>query len=179
MTDYRYSPEHKRFYNDQYYFKDHEYKPSRRNYYAHRGPKMRNPLYFLQRRAQIAHDLARRCSGFCDSGFSLDQGWGGLYRAWIGFIIGKNDNDEESMLNYAKVIRKIEHDMKLQMTQFPQLKLIALEYATEKGNEDIIEEAAEELDKDPDDLTSEDILNEMMRQDRLAYELADMDYYRK
>ena len=177
----RYSPKYKRFYNDHFYYADptHEYKPSRRNAYAFTGKKTRDPLYFLMRRAQIAHDLAQRCSGInmCDSGFTEGQGWAGLYRAWIGFIIGNNDKDDEKMVHYAKAIRKIEQDMKLQMTQFPTLKQLALEYANEKENADIIEDAAEELDKDPDDLTSEDVLNEMMKQDRLAYELAGMDYY--
>ena len=174
----RYSPEHRRFYNDEYYFKDKEYKPSRRNRYVVRKV---DPMAYLVRRMKMAKSFEYQCtvggSGICPSGWTTSQGWAGLYRAWQAFIIRRADNDIDGMQEYARVIRKIQKDMRIEVRVFPDLKLAALEYMHEPENHDLLEEKAEELDKDDvDDLNSEDVLNIMLEQDRLAYELAGMQY---
>lgn len=172
----RYSPKYKRFYNDQYYFKDHEYKPSRRQFYT---VKRTDPLRYLSRRMnmlkQMEHDMY--VNGVCESGFTRGQGYGGLYRAWQAFIIRKEDDDREGMEHYARAIRTIQQDIKVKMSQFPQLKLMTIEYLKDPENRDLLEEEAMAQNKDPDDLSSEDVLNVMMQQDKLAYEMAGMQYY--
>jgi hypothetical protein len=167
----RYSPEHRRFYNDQYYYKDKEYKPSKRNSY---WTKRKDPLTYIKRRMSMAKRM--EYMGICPSGWSRDQGWGALYKAWQAFIIRKEDNDRDGMERYAQVIRKIQKDIGIKIHEFADLKLVALEYMHDDENKDLLEEKAQELDKEVEDLNTEDVLNIMLEQDRFAYELADMQY---
>lgn len=170
----RYSPEHKRFYNDEYYYKDREYKPSRRSKYVVRKD---NPMAYLNRRVKMAKYMEKYDCVLCESGWTRGQGWGGLYKAWQAYIISMQNDDMDSMENYAKVIRKIQEDLKIAVCDFPNiLKTAALEYASDPENRDLLREEAERLNKDPDDLNSGDVLNIMLEQDRLAYELAGMQY---
>ena len=115
-------------------------------------------------------------SGICPSGWSRDQGWGALYKAWQAFIIRKYENDRDGMEVYAKVIRKIQQDIGVKMHEFPDLKLAALEYMHDPENRDLLEEEAKAQDKEVEDLNTEDVLNVMLEQDRFAYELAGMQY---
>lgn len=169
----RYSPQYRKFYNDEYYFKDHEYKPSKRNKYCIRKV---DPMVYLARRVRMARYMQKYECEICDSGWTRGQGWGGLYRAWQAFIINKLDDNTDGMEMYAKVIRKIQKDLKIEVRQFPGLKVAALEYMTDPENRDLLQEEAERLDKDVDDMNSEDVLNVMLEQDKLAYELAGMQY---
>lgn len=165
----RYSPKYKRFYDDSRYWSNHEFKPSRRNSFV-----VRDPFAYINRRIKTAKHFSDK--KLCDSGYTVDQGWGGLHRAWLAFILRQQDNDRDGMEVYAKAIRKIQKDINLKITEFADLKLAALEYANDPDNHDILEEAAEQQGKEVDDLNSEDVLNSMMSQDRLAYELAGMQY---
>ena len=171
----RYSPEHRRFYNNQYYYKDKEYKPSKRNSY---WTKRKDPLTYITRRMNATKQLEYQYyhSGICHSGFTKNQGWGALYKAWQAFILRYQDNDKDGMETYAKVIRKIQNDIGIKMHEFPDLKLAALEYIHDDENKDLLEEKAQELDKEVEDLNTEDVLNVMLEQDRFAYELAGMQY---
>jgi hypothetical protein len=45
------------------------------------------------------------------SGFAEGQTWGGLYKAWMAFIIAKNNDDLEKMNYYAPVIQKLQHEL--------------------------------------------------------------------
>jgi len=170
-----YSPKYKRFYDDSYYYKDHEYKPSKRSKYVIRR---NDPLVYINRRMNMAKNMEREMyfNNICPSGWTKGQGFAALYRAWEAFIIRKSEDDKDGMETYAKVIRKIQQDINLQIRDFPDLKLAALEYMNEDENKDLLEEKAEELEKDVDDLSTEDVLSVMMQQDRLAYELAGMQY---
>jgi hypothetical protein len=170
----RYSPEYRRFYNDEYYFKDKEYKPSKRAKYVVR--KNVNPIAYLARRVKMAKYMSSKYAEICPSGWTRGQGWGGLYKAWQAFILYNQANDIDSMQQYAQIIRKIQKDMQLQLHEFPNLKLAALEYARDPDNHDLLEEKADDLGKEVDDLNSQDVLNVMLQQDRLAYELAGMQY---
>ena len=107
----------------------------------------------------------------CPSGYTRSHGWNALFRAWNGFIIRKQEGDEEGMHYYAMGIQKLEKDLGLSIYPFEDLKLAAVEYANDPENQELIEERAEELNKAPDELSSQDILDIMLEQDRKAYEL--------
>jgi hypothetical protein len=75
------------------------------------------------------------------------------------------------MQYYAEGIRRIEKDMRIEITEFPELQLAALEYVQDPENSDLLEEKAKELDKDVDELSSQDILDIMLEQDQKAYDM--------
>ena len=75
------------------------------------------------------------------------------------------------MHHYAMGIQKIEKDLGLAIYPFEDLKLAAVEYANDPENQQLIEDKAAELNKDPDELSSQEILDIMLEQDRKAYEL--------
>lgn len=129
---------------------------------------MANRINYL--REYELHHSDREKFKICESGFTKAQGWGGLYRAWQGFIINKKIDDQEKMHTYALAIRNIEKDMKIDIAKFPDLQLFALEYASNPKNEEVLEEEAAKIDKDVDELNSNEILGIMLAQDEKIYQ---------
>lgn len=179
MPSQHYSPKHKRFYNDDYYYKNHEYKgKSRRNAYINRTSS-KDPLYSLDKRIKYINRLQKAidrndCNSsynICESGYTKGQGWGGLHRSWLGFILNtKKTGDLEKIEYYALGVQKIEKDMGLDINQFPELQLAALEYMQDDSNYDVLEERAKKLRKPVDELSSQDILSIMIERDQKAFE---------
>lgn len=140
--------------------------------------RYRNPLQELYSRVRLAKRSEyniRNASDIdnlqiCESGYTKGQGWGGLYKSWQGFLINRNLDDREKMNYYAQGIRKIEKDMKIDLSKFPDLRMEALAYATDPDNVEIIEEEAANLNKDSDELTCNEILGIMLNQDEKAYQ---------
>ena len=62
--------------------------------------------------------LERKQDEVCESGFTRGQGWGGLARAWTGFIIAKENNDTDLMERYARTMHRIEKDTKIPLYEF-------------------------------------------------------------
>jgi nitrogenase molybdenum-iron protein alpha/beta subunit len=63
----------------------------------------------------------------CPSGYTRDQGWNCLFRAWLGYKISKNPKNGESFqdrLGWAITIQNIQTDMGLQRSSFPNLGLL-------------------------------------------------------
>lgn len=56
-------------------------------------------------------------------GFTIDQSWGCLKRAWKGYKIAKDQEDVEKMYIYAKVIQRVEKELGIEINSFPQLGL--------------------------------------------------------
>ena len=67
------------------------------------------------------------------SGFTEGQTWGGLEKAWMAFIIAKNNDDLEKMNYYAPVIQKLQHELGLKPTDFPELNLSALGFFSDNA----------------------------------------------
>jgi hypothetical protein len=59
-----------------------------------------------------------------DSCYLENQTWGALHKAWKGYVIAKNKNEAESMEYYAKVIQKLQGELELPISSFPDLELI-------------------------------------------------------
>jgi hypothetical protein len=76
------------------------------------------------------------------------QTWGALHKAWVGYIIGKNKFELDKMEYYASVIQKLQKELGLQISSFPDLNLPSLDSSEENAelmSEEISEEELSEL----------------------------------
>ena len=55
--------------------------------------------------------------------FTVGQTWGALKKAWKGYKIAKVQNDKAKMLDYAKRIRTLQEELKVEKAKFPDLGL--------------------------------------------------------
>jgi hypothetical protein len=62
--------------------------------------------------------------------------WNALHRAWVGFVIGKNQYDFEKMRKYATVIRKFQRKLNLEISDFPDIGVSGFEEDFETKAED-------------------------------------------
>jgi hypothetical protein len=53
--------------------------------------------------------------------------WGGLHRAWVGYVIAKNQDDPDSMRKYAIVIRKFQRRLNIAISDFPDIEISGFE----------------------------------------------------
>ena len=56
-----------------------------------------------------------------NQGFTVGQSWGGLRKAWKGYRIAKVQNDDTKMTEYATKIRKIQGELNIAISSFPNL----------------------------------------------------------
>jgi hypothetical protein len=54
-------------------------------------------------------------------GFTVGQSWGALRKAWKGYRIAKVQNDDTKMTEYANKIRKIQSELNIAVSSFPNL----------------------------------------------------------
>jgi hypothetical protein len=55
--------------------------------------------------------------------FTTGQTWGALKKAWKAYKIAKVQNDKVRMLDYAKRIRTLQEELKVEKAKFPDLGL--------------------------------------------------------
>ncbi len=67
-------------------------------------------------------------SKLLDSFFYENQTWGGLIKAWKGYIIAKNKHEYDRMEYYAAVIQKLQNELGLRVSSFPDIGLSALKF---------------------------------------------------
>ena len=72
------------------------------------------------------------------------------------------------MERYALTIHRIEKDLKIPLYEFRELKFAALEYVQDEENHDLLREKARQLNKEVDELSSNDILDIILEQDLKA-----------
>ena len=51
-----------------------------------------------------------------------NQGWGALNKAWVGYIIAKKKSQFVRQIKYAKIIRKLQRELDLQVSDFEILR---------------------------------------------------------
>jgi hypothetical protein len=51
----------------------------------------------------------------------VGQSWGALRKAWKGYRIAKVQNDDTKMTEYATKIRKIQGELNIAISSFPNL----------------------------------------------------------
>jgi hypothetical protein len=62
-----------------------------------------------------------------DSLYTENKTWGALHKAWKGYIIGKNLFQTERARYYARVIQKLQYELGLPVSSFPDLDIYPLE----------------------------------------------------
>jgi hypothetical protein len=62
--------------------------------------------------------------------------WGALHRAWVGYVIAKNQDDLEKMRKYAIVIRKFQRRLNIAISDFPDIEVFGFEEDLENKEED-------------------------------------------
>ena len=62
--------------------------------------------------------------------------WGGLHKAWLGFVIAKSQLDYEKMNKYAIVIQKFERRLNIEINEFPELGLYAFNALFDKEEDE-------------------------------------------
>ena len=56
-----------------------------------------------------------------NQGFTVGQSWGALRKAWKGYRIAKVQSDDTKMTEYANKIRKIQGELNIAGSSFPNL----------------------------------------------------------
>ena len=51
--------------------------------------------------------------------------WGGLHKAWLGYVIAKSQCNYEKMTKYAIAVQKFERLLNVEINEFPELGLYA------------------------------------------------------
>ena len=62
-----------------------------------------------------------------DSFHTENQTWGALHKAWKGYTISKNKFELARMEHYARVIQKLQNELGLRVSSFPDLNIFPLE----------------------------------------------------
>ena len=62
--------------------------------------------------------------------------WGALHRAWVGYVIAKNQDDYERMRKYAIVIRKFQRRLNIAISDFLDIGIYGFEEDFENKQED-------------------------------------------
>lgn len=62
--------------------------------------------------------------------------WGGLHRAWVGFVVAKSQDDLEKMKKYAIVIRKFQRRLNIAISDFKDIGVYGFEEDFENKEED-------------------------------------------
>jgi hypothetical protein len=75
------------------------------------------------------------------SGFTVGETWGCLEKAWVGFRTAKRLENYSDMKLYASIIQRLEKELKIEINDFPELRLCACDL-----KEDIKEEEEDEDD---------------------------------
>jgi hypothetical protein len=84
-----------------------------------------------------------------DSAWYDTQTWGALQKAWIGYVIAKNKGEYDKLIHYASIIRKLQTELNLEVSCFPQLGLYVIEDEVDDNSENNV----------PDDIIDDEALD--------------------
>jgi hypothetical protein len=62
-----------------------------------------------------------------DSLYTENKTWGALHKAWQAYVISKNKVEPPQMEYYARVIQKLQYELGLPVSSFPDLNIFPLE----------------------------------------------------
>jgi hypothetical protein len=65
--------------------------------------------------------------------FYDSQTWGALRKAWKGYVIAKNKHEYDRMEYYACVIQKLQNELGLRVSSFPDIGMSALKFYPSKS----------------------------------------------
>jgi hypothetical protein len=85
-----------------------------------------------------------------DSLYTENKAWGGLTKAWQAYVISKNKLELPQMEYYAKVIQKLQNELGLWVSSFPEVNLYPAE-------EKVYSECGEDITYDVDHISKEEM----------------------
>lgn len=103
--------------------------------------------------------VGRNRSRVLDSFYFENQTWGALHKAWKGYVIAKNKDEFERLEYYAEVIQKLQKELGLEISYFPDLGMIAENAANDPQCKASI-----------DELTPEELIELLKENDREFWE---------
>ena len=71
--------------------------------------------------ASIHENELRASQPVNSQNFTVGQSWGALRKAWKGYRIAKVQKDDTKMTEYATKIRKIQGELNIAISSFPNL----------------------------------------------------------
>ena len=94
-------------------------------------------------------------SKLLDSFFYDSQTWGALHKAWKGYVIAKNKHEYDRMEYYASIIQKLQSELGLRVSSFPDIGMSALKFYSSKcSNKECVNN---EDDNDKEMITKESL----------------------
>ena len=124
-------------------------------YYKFNRDRSLDPLQKYRKSCSKLGYLAKRDNlHMLDSFHFENQTWGALHKAWKGYVIAKNKDELSRMKYYAIVIQKLERELGIKVSSFPELGLLALQFFRDNP---------EYMDKE---LTGEEIFKILMERDK-------------
>jgi hypothetical protein len=57
------------------------------------------------------------------SGYTVGQTWGALHKAWLGYCIAINKNEDENILLYASIIQKLQRELGIPVREFAEVDM--------------------------------------------------------
>jgi len=125
-------------------------------YYKFNRDRSLNPLQKYRKSCRkLSYNAKRDNLRMLDSFHFENQTWGALHKAWKGYVIAKNKDELDRMKYYALVIQKLEHELGIKLSNFPEIGLLALQFFR-KHPEQFPEE----------EMTADEILNMLLERDK-------------
>jgi hypothetical protein len=88
------------------------------------------------------HRIFHKHGTLLESGWYDTQTWGALHKAWLGYVIAKNKEEYDKQIQYALIIQKLQKELDLEVSSFPQLGLSGIEHEVDDNistNDDALE----------------------------------------
>jgi hypothetical protein len=124
-------------------------------YYKFNRDRSLNPLQKRIKSSDKLGYLAKRNNlHVLDSFHFENQTCGALHKAWKGYVIAKNKDEPNRMKYYAIVIQKLERELGIKVSSFPELGLMALQFFRDNP---------EYMDRE---LTGEEVFKILMERDK-------------
>jgi hypothetical protein len=59
------------------------------------------------------------------SGYTIGQTWGALHKAWLGYCIAmnKNEDEDENALLYASIVQKLQRELGIPVREFAEVDM--------------------------------------------------------
>jgi hypothetical protein len=124
-------------------------------YYKFNRNRSLDPLQKYRKSCRKLGYLAKRNNLRMLDSFNFEnQTWGALHKAWKGYVIAKNKDELSRMKYYAIVIQKLERELGIKVSSFPELNLMALQF---------FQDNPEQM---PEEMTADEILNMLLERDK-------------
>jgi hypothetical protein len=100
----------------------HSSKLSTMKYY--RFSRRRKPFFYVydpKSRKKSNYMINTGRSKILSGIFFENQAWGGLHKAWKGYVIAKNKDEYDNMERYARIIQENQHELGLEVSSFDNI----------------------------------------------------------